>query len=82
MKKFSILHLPVLSFYSGQLYQDVGLNWKGIGIGYLFLLLAVCAIPKIFKLHSSLSLFIDKEATPFIEQIPKITIEKGEVHLG
>lgn len=81
MKKFSILHLPVLSFYSGQLYQDVGLNWRGIGFGYLFLLLAVCAIPKMFKLHNNLSLFIDKEAPPFIEQVPKITIEKGEVHI-
>ena len=81
MKKFSIFQLPVLSFYSSQLYQDVGLNWKGVGLGYLFLLLAICTIPKMFKLHNGLSLFIDREAPPFIEQIPKITIEKGKVHI-
>ena len=28
MKKFSIIHTPVFSFYSKELYRDVGLNFK------------------------------------------------------
>jgi hypothetical protein len=31
MKKFSIIHLPLMSFFSEALYRDVGLHWKGTG---------------------------------------------------
>ena len=81
MRKFSIVHVPLLSFYSSELYQDVGLNWKGTGFGYLFLLLVICTIPGMFKLQNGLSNFIDEQAPKFVNQVPKITIEKGEVHI-
>jgi len=81
LKKFSIIHLPLLSFFSRELYRDVGLNWKGVGFGYLFLLLAICTVPRMFKIQRSLSNFIDEQLPPFINQVPEITIEKGEVHI-
>jgi hypothetical protein len=81
MKKFSIIHVPILSFFSGELYRDVGLNWRGICFGYLFLLVAVCTIPRMFLLQKSISLFIDEEAPPLIEQVPKIMITNGQVHV-
>ncbi len=81
MKKFSIIHLPLLSFFSKELYRDVGLNWKGVGFGYLFLLLAICTIPGMFKFQKGLSKFIDEQLPQFVNQVPKITIEKGEVHI-
>ncbi len=81
MKKFSIIHLPILSFFSGELYRDVGLSWRGICFGYLFILVAVCTIPRMFVLQKSISLFIDEEAPPLIEQVPKITITNGQVHV-
>jgi hypothetical protein len=81
MKKFSIIHIPALSFFSAELYRDIGLNWKGVAYGYLFLLLVICTIPKMFTLHRNLSAFIDKESPKFVNQIPKITIDKGEVHI-
>jgi hypothetical protein len=81
MKKFSIIHLPLLSFFSRELYRDVGLNWKGVGFGYLFLLLAICTVPRMFKIQKGLSNFIDEQSPPFINQVPKITVEKGEVHI-
>ena len=81
MKKFSIIHVPLFSFFSEELYRDVGLNWKGVGFGYLFLLLVVCAVPGMFKFQKGLSNFIDKQAPQFISQVPKITVEKGEVHI-
>jgi len=81
MRKFSIIHVPPLSFYSSELYQDVGLNWKGTGFGYLFLLLAICTIPGMFKFQKGLSNFIDEQSPQFVNQVPKITIEKGKVHI-
>jgi len=81
MKKFNILHVPLLSFYSRELYRDVGWNWRGVCFGYLFLLLAICTIPKMFILHKGLFNFIDNEASALIEQVPTITIENGQVHI-
>jgi hypothetical protein len=81
MKKFSIIHVPLFSFFSEELYRDVGLNWKGVGFGYLFLLLVVCTVPGMFKFQKGLSNFIDKEAPRYVSQVPRITIEKGEVHI-
>lgn len=81
MKRFSIIHLPLFSFFSEELYQDVGLNWKGVGFGYLFLLLAICTAPKMFTIHKGLSDFIDEQSPKFVNQVPKITIEKGEVYI-
>jgi hypothetical protein len=81
MKKFSIFHIPIYSFFSSELYRDVGLNWKGVAYGYLFLLLAICTIPGMFKVQRGLSNFIDKQAPQFVSQVPKITIEKGEVSI-
>lgn len=81
MKKFSIIHIPVLSFFSRDLYRDVGLSWKGICFGYLFLLLAVCWIPMMVRIHLGFSGFVENDAPPVIEQIPQITITDGEISI-
>jgi len=81
MKRFSIIHIPLLSFFSKELYRDVGLNWKGVGFAYLLLLLAICSVPQMFKIQAWLSHFIDKEVPPLIEQVPRITITNGQVNV-
>lgn len=81
MKKFSIIHIPVLSFFSKELYRDVGLYWKGANFSYLLLLLAICSIPTMIKVHVVFSDFIDNEAPGVIEQVPEITIVNGEVSM-
>lgn len=81
MKRFSVIHIPVLSFFSRELYRDVGLYWRGAGFAYLLLLLAACSIPWAFKFQMVLSHFIDEEVPPIVEQVPKITISKGQVHI-
>ena len=81
MKRFSIIHVPLLSFFSRELYRDVALNWKGVGFAYLLLLLAVCSVPRIIMIQKGLSHFIDKEAPPFVEQVPRITITNGEASI-
>jgi len=81
MKRFSIIHIPILSFFSKELYRDVGLNWRGVNFLYLLVLLAVCSVPRIFKLQKGLSHFIENEAPPLVEQVPRITIDEGQVQV-
>ncbi|MFC1738707.1 DUF1189 domain-containing protein [Planctomycetota bacterium] len=81
MKKFSIIHIPVLSFYSKELYRDVGLNWKGAGFAYLLLLLAVCWVPVMINVHMVFSDFVNNAAPAVVEQVPRITIADGEVSI-
>ena len=81
MKKFSIIHIPVLSFFSKDLYRDVGLNWKGICFGYLLLILAVCWIPGLVRIHIGYSRFVNEDAPTILEQVPEITITDGQVSI-
>lgn len=82
MKKFSIIHIPVLSFFSKELYRDVGLYWKGVNFSYLLLLLALCWIPTMIKMHIGFSDFVDNEAPKVVEQVPEITITDGQVSIS
>jgi hypothetical protein len=77
MKKYSIWHIPFMSFYSSDLYRDIGLNWKGICFGYLVLLLAVCWVPGAVQVHLLLSSLIQNEAPDIVSQMPTITIKDG-----
>lgn len=82
MKKYSLFEIPILSFFSKDLYKDVGQNWKGIAVFYLLLLLAFCWIFETWAVHIKVSQFIAKETPPFIEQIPEITIRDGKVSIN
>lgn len=82
MKKYSLLHPPLLSFFSKDLYRDVGQNWKGIAALYLLLLLAFCWVFETWVVNTKVSQFITNEAPPFIEQIPEITIHDGNVSIN
>ncbi|MHC4111217.1 MAG: DUF1189 family protein [Planctomycetota bacterium] len=81
MKKFSIIHLPVLSFFSKDLYRDVGLSWKGICFGYLLLLLAICWIPSMVRIHQGFAGFVKNDAPSVVDQVPEITITDGQVSI-
>jgi hypothetical protein len=79
MKKFSIIHIPVLSFFSKDLYRDVGLNWKGLCFAYLLLILTICWIPAILRINTGFAGFVKNDAPPILEQVPEITITDGQV---
>ncbi len=81
MRKYSIFHVPALSFFSKKLYIDVGLNWKGVNFLYLLLLLAVCWIPTVIKVHHDIADFVDNEAPAIVNQVPEITITDGQVSI-
>ena len=79
MKRFSLLHPLYMSFYSSELYQDVGRNWKGAGLGYLFLAMALLQLPMAAKIHVSFSQWVATGANQVVDRIPQITIRDGEV---
>ncbi len=79
MKRYSIFHPLVLSFFSKSLYRDVGKNWRGTGLLYLLVVLALLWIPTIIKGHFSLSRWVDGDSKELTKQIPAITITKGKV---
>jgi len=79
INRYSTIHPLFMSFYSRSLYQDVARNWKKISFLYLFLLLAVCLIPVTFKIDSQVSDYLIQEAPKIVNQVPLITISKGNV---
>lgn len=81
MKQYSMLQTFYLSFYSRDLYQDVRKNWKGTGFLYLLLLLALTWLPTMVSVHGNLTEEIRREAPKYIEQVPKITVVRGEVSI-
>jgi hypothetical protein len=81
MRRYSNFHVPALSFFSKELYIDVGQNWKGVNFLYLLLLLAVCLIPRIINLHRGISNFVNNEAPAVVNQVPEITITDGQVSI-
>jgi uncharacterized protein DUF1189 len=81
MKRFCILHPLLLSFYSPALYRDVAGSWTGVGILYLLLLLALCWIPPMVKLHRSTAAFLDVIGPSVLDQIPTVSIHRGEVSI-
>jgi len=65
------------SFYSRDLYRQVVTEWKGIGILYLMLLLAICWLPSATRWVRGLQGFAATEGTKFVKQLPTVTIQNG-----
>jgi hypothetical protein len=80
-KRYSIFHVPVLAFFSRDLYADIALNWKGVNFLYLLLLLAVCWLPVMVKVNRGTADFVKNEAPALINQLPEITIYDGQVSI-
>ena len=68
-----------MSSWSGDLYRDIGRNWGGVGLLYLFVLRVVLCIPTVVKIQIGFSNWVDKDAPQVVDKIPRITITKGEV---
>ena len=79
MRRYSIFHPLVLSFFSKSLYRDVGKHWRGTGLLYLLLVLALVWIPTIIKGQLNISRWVDGDSKEITKQIPAITISKGQV---
>jgi hypothetical protein len=81
MKRYSIYQIPVLSFFSKNMYRYMASDWKGTGFAYLLLLLIICWIITLIKVHVQVGNFIDNEASQIISQVPVITIAGGDASI-
>src|SRR6266480_7276346 len=79
MKRYSFFHAPVLAFFSKLFYRDVGQYWRGTGLAYLLIILALLWIPTMAKAQFGIARFVNSESKKFTEQIPAITISHGKV---
>lgn len=77
MKRFSRVSAFWASFYSHDLYRDVVRNWKGIGVLYLLLLLAICWLPSAAGWYVGLSEFGRREGQTLVQEMPSIQIQGG-----
>jgi Protein of unknown function (DUF1189) len=77
MKKFGLLRGIVMSFYSADLYRDVGRNWTGTGLLYLTVLLAICWVPTAVRTHFGLHRFAVTEVPKMTAELPAISIKNG-----
>ena len=78
-RRYGLLHGFYLSFYSEDFYRDVGRAWKGVGLVYLLVLLALAWLPAMAQIHSAVGRFRDELARDYLPRFPKITITKGKV---
>lgn len=79
MRQYSNLHPLWMSYYAGELYEDVGRNWHGRGFRYLFLLLTITWIPVVIMISNQFDDWVDKNLPGIIEQAPEIKIENGKL---
>ena len=77
MKQFSPLQAIWMSFYSAELYRDVARNWKGSGLLYLTIVLALCWLPTPVRWFVNLRGFAATEAPKIARQFPDINISNG-----
>jgi hypothetical protein len=75
--RYSRFAALVLSLFSPSLYRDVARNWRGIGVLYLLLLMALTWLPPIIRGHITLRNFVRDEAPAVIDQLPTLTIRDG-----
>lgn len=67
------------SFYSRRLYVDVGKRWKGLGIVYLLLVIALFTIPFFVKITMSFNQSFQEQILDPLLKIPVFYIQNGDV---
>jgi len=80
-KGYNRIQLPFCAFFSKRIYHDVGLNWNGLNLAYLFVLLAVCCIPYTLKLRDHALHSLESSQAALLNQIPQIRIQDGLVSI-
>ena len=70
---------PFLSFYSKAFYGEVAATWRARAFLYLFLLLAVCWSPALFRLGGVVGALRGPKAEELLDRVPEIRIRSGVV---
>jgi len=64
--------------FSKPFYQDVGLNWRGIGARYLLMLVVLCWVVVLIQWTIGFSNFVNNEAPTALKDFPPIKIDHGK----
>ncbi|BCA95732.1 hypothetical protein TUM19329_20930 [Legionella antarctica] len=70
-----------MSFYSRRLYVDVGKRWRGLGLIYLLLAVAVLSIPFAVRMSSNLNQSFNEQIIEPLLLLPTIYVQNGEASL-
>jgi hypothetical protein len=76
-RQFNVIQAMYLSFFSKELYRDVGRLWKGVGFVYLLLLLALVWLPRAARVHQWVGSSIAKNVPVIIKAMPTFQINNG-----
>ncbi len=77
MKQYASWQAPFYSFWSKSFYIDVAKNWHGLAYSYIFAIICFTWIFMAAKKQIEINSIAEHDIYPFIEKMPKITIEKG-----
>jgi hypothetical protein len=77
MRRYSLLDPLWMSFFSQDLYRDVGQHWGNVAFLYLFFLLAVAWLPRMIRFDAEARDYVRDQAPAIVDQIPRITIRDG-----
>jgi hypothetical protein len=67
-----------LSFYSRQLYVDVGKRWRGFGLLYLLFVIAVLSIPFATKVSFNLNKSYNEQIIEPLLLLPTVYVQNGD----
>ncbi|HAT9634899.1 TPA: DUF1189 domain-containing protein [Legionella pneumophila subsp. pneumophila] len=68
-----------MSFYSKRLFVDVGKHWRGIGLIYLLLVIAICSIPFSIRIASDFNKTFNQQIIEPLLQLPTVYVQNGNV---
>ena len=69
------------SIYSADFYNDVGRNWRGFGLLYLFLVIGLVWAPIAFRAHIFLNSMIQASVVPVVTKMPLLTSKDGKFEI-
>ena len=69
------------AFYSKRLYVDVGKRWKGLGLLYLLLVIAIGSIPLSLVTAYNFNQLFNQQLIDPILQLPTLYVQNGEVSI-
>lgn len=67
------------SFYSRRLYVDIGKRWKGYGLVYLLLVIAILSIPFFLKMTISFNQAFKEQIVEPLLKMPLFYVQNGNV---
>lgn len=69
-----------LSFFSSRLYIDVGKRWRGLGLTYFLLVIALATIPLSITSIQKFNTYYNDQLLDPLKKVPSFAIENGQLY--